>query len=233
MIRLTTLVAIVLLSALPSGASNAVSLGYSDETTIVGPGTDACASGSLIQNHDGSFENGYAWGYAGCVPPYYGAFGEGFSLGSGIIYCGAYWLTTLPDFWEDPPADCYVWEGGVGSSPGAVLAVVTGVEFWGIPSWPTVRQFDVDLNVSVGGPFTIGLWPDWPGGLIDYFIAADENGPMGHPWTNIAPGIGYPSGWQDPAVVWGETRSMGCGVYFEQGTPVESETWGSVKSLFR
>jgi hypothetical protein len=144
-----------------------------------------------------------------------------------------YWLTTLPDFWFDPPADCYVWDGGVDSTPGAVLAVFTGVSFSAIPPWPTVRQYDVAMDVSVTGPFTIGVWPEWLEGMIDYFFAADENGPRGHPWTCIAPGIGYPSGWQDPSLVWPGARSMGCGVYFEHGTPAETETWGSIKALFR
>jgi hypothetical protein len=94
-------------------------------------------------------------------------------------------------------------------------------------------QNDVDMNLAVTGPFTIGCWGPWPGQLCWYFFAADESGPGGHPWTRIAPGQGYPSGWQDPAVVWPNAKSMGCGVYFEQGTPVESETWGAVKALFR
>ncbi len=57
--------------------------------------------------------------------------------------------------------------------------------------------------------------------------------PRRPPWTCIAPGIGLPTGWHDPSLVWGDTRSMGCGVYFERGTPVEPETWGAVKSLYR
>jgi hypothetical protein len=213
-------------------ASNPASLGYSDETVIVGSDPDACAGGVLTYNHDGSFENAYAWRYGGVVPPYYGALGEAYDLGGGTVVCGAYWLSTLPDHMLDPPSDCYVWEGGVGSAPGAVLGVVIGVEFPGIPNWPTVRQFDVDLNISVTGPFTVGYWPESPGGHSGYFCGADLNGMGGHPWTCIAPGIGYPSGWQDPSVVWGPTRSMGCGVYFEQTTPVGTQTWGTIKALF-
>jgi hypothetical protein len=61
------LIGVVLLAALPAGASNAVSLGYSEETTIVRPRTDARATGALIYNHDGSFENGCIWRYRGCL----------------------------------------------------------------------------------------------------------------------------------------------------------------------
>jgi hypothetical protein len=219
-----------------AGASNFVSLGYSEETTIVGPGTDACATGVLIHNHDGSFENGFWWQYGGCAPPYYGAFGEAYDLGTGTIACGAYWLSDLPGgYYHEHRADCYVWEGGLSASPAAVLAVVTSVAMPTIPFWPVVGQNDVDLNIAVTGPFTIGYWGPWPGAGAWYFCAADQSGPVGHPWTCIAPGIGYPSGWQDPSVIefWGPTSAMGCGVYFVQGTPVECETWGSVKALFR
>ncbi len=233
MVRLAVPIGVLLLAALPGSASDAVSLGHSDETTVVGPGTDACASGTLIYNHDGSFENGYTWQYGGCQSPYYGAFGEGYDLGAGTAACGAYWVTTIPGFCDGYPADCYVWEGGLDSTPGQVLAVVTGVLFTNMAVWPTVGQNDVDLNVAVAGSFTIGYWGVWPGANWCFFCAADENGPGGHPWTCIAPGTGYPSGWQDPAIVWPNAKSMGCGVYFEQATPAESATWGAMKALFR
>jgi hypothetical protein len=233
MARLVTLAVVVLLTALPCGATNAVSLGYIDETTIIGPARE-CSGGTLIHNHDGSFESGYAWQYSGCAPPYYGAFGEGYDLGAGTIACGAYWLSTLPGFFPPTVADCYIWEGGVGSEPGDVLAVLPGVDMGPIGLWPYVTQHDVDMNAAVDGAFTIGYWGPWPGESSPwYFCAADESGPRGDPWTRIAPGQGYPSGWQHPSVVWPDARSMGCGVYFEQGTPVESETWGALKSLFR
>jgi len=232
MIRLLLLLALGTSSAV---ASDAVSLGRSDETTIVGPGTDACASGVLVHNHDGSFESGCMWQYGGTMPPYYGAFGEGYDLGAGVIACGSFWVTTLPGPWIPPNhADCYVWDGGVGSDPGTVLALLAGATFENSPYWPAVGRNDIDMGVSVSGPFTIGYWGDWPGAMGFWFCADDLDGPGGHPWTCIAPGIGYPSGWQDPALIesWGPIKSMGCGVYFEQGTPAESETWGSFKALF-
>jgi hypothetical protein len=107
------------------------------------------------------------------------------------------------------------------------------VVFTNLPLWPGVGQNDVDMNVAVSGPFTVGYWGDCPGSYSVFFCAADENGPGGHPWTCIAPGIGYPSGWQNPSVVWPDARSMGCGVYIEHATPVESPTWGAVKALFQ
>jgi len=232
MAKLAMLIGTLLLAVVPSGASNAVSLGYSDSTTIVGPGPDACADGFLMYHHDWTFENGYAWSYAGVAPPYYGAFGEGYDLGFGTVYCCAYWLTASYWFWDEP-SDCYVWEGGAGTLPGAVLGMTSTV-FLGIGYWPSVTQHHVDMNVVVTGPFTVGYWGNWPGQCAPFYCAADLDGNQGAPWTNIAPGIGYPTGWQDPSIVWGPTSSMGCGVYFwGPCSPVESETWGAIKAMFR
>ncbi len=231
MAKLAVLMAALLVAAMQCAADSAASLGYSDETTIVGPGADACASGVLIHSHDESFENAYAWAYGGVVAPYYGAFGEGYDLGSGTISCAAYWVTQVLADWFY--GDCYVWAGGVGPAPGAVLAVVAHVNFAPVPHWPEIGQKDFDVNLAVTGPFTIGYWGDWPGSYAAFFCAADLDGPAGHPWTCIAPGLGYPSGWQDPSTIWGPTRSLGCGVYFEQATSARSETWGALKALFR
>jgi hypothetical protein len=233
MTRCIVLIAALSLVALTSGASNFESLGYSDETTIVGPGSDACADGSLMYHHDDSFENGYSWAYLGCQPPYYGAFGEGYDLGPGTVFCGAYWLTTVPGLFNGQTADCYIWEGGTDTPPDAVVGVVTGIVFGNVALWPQVGQNDVDLNIAVTGPFTVGYWGNWPDTEYGYYCAVDLNGPQGHPWTCIAPGLGYPTGWADPSTIWGPTRSMGCGVYFGQGTSVESPTWGALKTLFR
>jgi hypothetical protein len=233
MSRFLALLVVLAIAAAACQASNFESLGYSEGTTIVGPGTDACSDGTLIYHHDDSFENAFGWNFEAVVPPYYGAFGEGYDLGQGMIYCGAYWLTTLDDFYTGQTSDCYIWEGGTDAPPDAVLGVVTGVVFNDVAIWPAIGQYDIDLNIAVTGPFTVGYWGNWPGAWQGFWCAADLNGRQGHPWTCIAPGQDYPSGWQDPGVVWGMMRSLGCGVYFEQGTPAEGETWGAVKALFR
>jgi hypothetical protein len=235
MTRLVVLSVALWLAASTAGASNFASLGYSDETTVVGPGTDACAEGTLIYHHDGSFENGYAFDYEGVAPPYYGAFGEGYDLGPGVVTCGAYWLGTLWGYYQGEPSDCYIWQGGVDTLPGTVLGVVPGIVFDNIPLWPEIGQNDIELNISVDGEFTVGCWGNWPGaGEPAYFWAVDLDGEQGHPWLCMAPTIGWPTGWMDPSDIWDPpTRSMGLGVYFEQGTPVEAETWGAIKGMFR
>ena len=222
----------VALSVLPARAMNAAWLGYTEDGTTIGDGRD------FVVHHDGSFENAYAWQYGGAVAPYYGAFGEAYDAGYGDTICqAAYWVSA--GYFVGQTADCYVWESGIGSSPGAVLGVVADVVFSNVPDWPACGENDVTLCIYLGGPFTVGYWGNWPDALCGYYCAADLNGPGGHPWTCIAPGIGYPSGWQDPSIVFGPTRSMGIGVDLIQigglccYSPAESPTWGSIKAMFR
>jgi hypothetical protein len=220
----------VLALAVAANATNPVSLGYSDQTTIQGVQGDACAQGTLYYNHDGSFENGYAWQYGGVVAPYYGAFAEGYDLGVGIVRCASLWLSQTGNA-PGHTCDVYVW-GSDGLNPTDVKCVVTGVVPAGIGMWPTITQHDVDINCCVSGGFFVGYWGNWPGAYTAWYCAADLDGFGGLPRTNIAPGIGYPTGWQDPSLIWGTTQSMGLGAYFGEGIPAENPTWGSIKALF-
>jgi len=226
--------AIVSLAATQVGAADWVVLGPSHETSIRPSTRDDCTGGPLQANHDFTFETAYGWDYWGAWPEPNGAFGEAFDLGAGTIVCGAYWLTYYPAL-EVGTANLYVWEGGISGPPGAVVALVTDVAFDNIPLWPEVGENAVAIDHAVDGEFTIGYWPDWGPypGEPGFFCAADESGPKGHPWTYVAPGIGLPSGWQDPDVAFGDCRSLGIGLYFHEGlTPARGPTWGAVKSLF-
>ena len=116
-----------------------------------------------------------------------------------------------------------------------MLFLLSGVAVGTIAFWPSISQHDVAMGCVVCDEFTLGYWADfsWRTRDLGWFIAIDQNGPGGHPWTNIAPGIGFPTGWHDPEVVWGATQSLGFGVYFGPGaSPVEEATWGEIKSLF-
>lgn len=206
-------------------------LGYRADTVVL-PLLDSECEDSLHVHHDDTFENGYCWGYGGIVPPYYGAFAEGFSMGAGFVECGAFWFTQAGNYWPCP-MDLYVWEGGAASPPGIVLFMSGGHLPENVPPWPTIGQNDFPIGLGVSGEFTVGYWADHSSAICPYYIAADLNGPGGHPWVNIAPGIGYPTGWQDPSMIWGPTQSLGIGVYFQPPpTEVTSETWGRLKSLF-
>jgi hypothetical protein len=226
-----TLLAILAIAA-GANAADFSSTGSGVETTIVTAGDDTCTQ-TLYVNHDGSFENGYCWQYGGIVPPTYGAFGEGFSLGGGCIECIAIWATQVGNYFGQT-CDTYVWDGGVTGVPGNVLWTATGQAFTNIGFWPTLTQNDFACGYQVAGDFTVGYWADFSAMVCGWFIGADQNGFGGYPWSNIAPGIGYPTGWQNPTVIWGTTQSLGFGVYFEEGgtSPVEAATWGEIKDLF-
>jgi hypothetical protein len=59
---------------------------------------------------------------------------ETHDLGQGTIYCGMYWLTTLPGMFNGQSSDCYIWEGGTDTQPDAVLGGVTGIIFGNVPN---------------------------------------------------------------------------------------------------
>jgi hypothetical protein len=142
-------------------------------------------------------------------------------------------VSTLPGYFYGQTCDVYVWEGGVTRAPGTVLGMVPGNVLSNVPVWPTVGENDVVVpGYVVQGEVTVGYWGNWPGASCAYFIGADLDGYGGYPWTYIAPGIGYPTGWNDPSVIWGLTQSLGLGLVYVWNSPVESQSWGSIKSMF-
>ncbi len=212
-------------------ASGPESLGSTNETLVVSSSGDNC-SGTLVYNHDDSFENGYCW--TSTQEPYGGAFGEAFDIGPVNVECAAYWLTQTGNYYIQR-TDLYIWAGGISGEPGEVLYVATNHLFDPPPAiWPEISQHDVEIVEYINeAEFTVGLWADLGVEPCSWYIAVDEDGPEGHPWTNVAPGVGYPTGWQHPAVIWGVTSSLGIGFYWGPFSPIESETWGRVKRLFR
>jgi hypothetical protein len=219
-------------AARTAAAGDFSDLGYCEDTVIQSAGFDECA-GTLLYNHDDSFENGYCWEGGGILPPYYGAWGEGYDLGAVTIECGVFWFTS-GSYGDPATIDLYVWDGGVHGPPASVLHMVAGVVIPSLPFWPTIGRIDLELGTCVNGAFTVGYWEDNSSQMCVIYCAADENGSGGHPWTCIAPGIGYPTGWQHPNVVHPNCVSMGIGVTVTNTpSPAESETWGAIKSMFR
>ncbi len=213
-----------------AGAGDAADLGYREDTVIQGDENPECA-GVLTYNHDHSFENGYCWQYDGIALPYYGAFAEGFDLGCSTTECAVYWLTNVGDFPD--PIDVYIWDGGVHGPPASVLCLVPGVSV-NVGYWPECAENRIEVGCAIGGEIAVGYWTDSSSHYCTIYCAADENGGGGHPWTCIAPGIGYPDGWQHPNVVYPNCVSMGIGVTVtDNPSPVEGQTWGAVKALFR
>ena len=184
-------------------------------------------------NADGEYENGYSWRYGGVVEPYYGAFAECYS-GSGSICAVVLDITQVGGF-SGQSMDVYVWDDYLGC-PGNVLCLTPGFVPDEIAYWPAMSRIDVPLSsCCVSSAWWIGYWPNWPGGGASWFIGADLDGGDGCPVTNIAAGIGFPTGWHNVSVAWGPTQAIGIGVRIEDcgGTPVRETTWGAVKQLFR
>lgn len=229
--KLCMALVICILAATIARADDFSSLGYREDTIIVDETGDDCV-GTRIYNHDYSFENGYCWQLDGIAPPYYGAWGEAFDTGPVTVECGLFWWTTI-SYYYPRPADVYLWSGGVAGPPHEVLAMLPDI----LPHagfWPTCSLNEIEIDCCVSNDFTVGFWfDDWDQVCITY-ICADESGTPGNPWTCIAPGTGYPSGWQHPRVVHPNCSSLGIGATITWvPSPVESKTWGAVKELFR
>jgi len=202
----------MLLAANDAAATDFSSTGRGDGAVVPGPDSNPCPGSDLFLSSDGSYENGYAWQYGGIVPPNYGAFAEGF--GSGGSICGVQLALTQVGSFHDWPIDVYIWASD-GLNPDYVLSVTTGIHVSPPAYWPSISLHDirvVDTGVS-GCAYFVGFWGNWPGMLTPWYLGADLDGPGGLPRTNIAPGIGYPTGWQDPSVVWGPTMALGIGVH--------------------
>ena len=193
------------------------------------------ASGREVWMHsDGSYESAYAWFPPGCQPPDYGSFAERYS---GCGWIAAIVLDVTDDgIWENELLDAYVWDSSDGV-PGNVLAVETDVRLYGVPYWPNVGRFFVDLSepAYVDDMWWVGFWGNWPYSEIGFWVGADHDGPGGgSPMTKIAPGLEWPEGWQDVAVRWGSTAALGIGAEVDETpSPPISPTWGRIKGLFR
>lgn len=229
---LVGMLALRILSGSMAEATDFDQVGPTDDPgAVLEYGDDLC-EGLLVCNHDHTFENGCTWQYGGVVPPYYGAFAEGFDLGETTLRCVVLWITQI-DLYAGGPCDVYVWDGGCPDAPGAVLSVTPDVDPGPPAYWPDTSRHDIDIpDLVVDGSFAVGYWGAWPGAMTQWFVTADLDGPGGHPWTYIAPGTGFPMHWRDPSVVWGPIESLGLGCLHGEVTRVEGQTWGAIKGLF-
>ncbi|MEZ4648231.1 MAG: hypothetical protein R3E97_05480 [Candidatus Eisenbacteria bacterium] len=193
----------------------------------------AGSCGWIKFNADRTYENSYAWQYGGVVPPMYGAFVE--------IYdsyretpCAIVLDLTQTGGDAGQTLDLYAWSI-VAGLPGQVLGIRTGVDPGPIATWPSVSEHVLEFSSDCADSMFLGFWGNWPGGPSGWFVGADLDGFGGCPMTNIAPGIGYPTGWQNVSIVWGPTQAIGIGGEFiECGpVPVQESSWGKVKALFR
>ncbi len=220
---------------LSQAGRTARSVGVGHGKIKAGPRTNPCSGSTLLLNADGSYENGFTWWYGGQVAPYYGAFAEGYTA-TGFV-CGQQWaITSETGMYSGQKADAYLWNSD-GTNPTSVINVDYGMTVSTPAIWPSFTLADINTTDEVSpGNFFVGYWGEWPGAIAGWFIGADLNGYGGMPRTNIAPGIGYPTGWNNVCVIWGPTQAIGLGAYVMEGppppVPVSIQTWGRIKSLY-
>jgi len=233
--KLTVLLAFLGMVVFASGAAGVErvgSVGIGHGVAVHGGDTDPCPPSTLMVNYDGTGEHGYCWQYGGMVAPYYGAFAEGYA--GPVLVCGVALYLTQIGYYTGQRTDLYVWDSD-GVNPTNVLTMMAAVSVPGsIAFWPSISQHDMLVTETpVGTTFFVGYWGNWPGGgPCPWYIAADLDGFGGLPRTHIAPGIGYPTGWNDVSIVWGPTMAIGIGAWTKPITPTEDKTWGSIKQLY-
>ncbi len=193
--------------------------------------------GGAVHFHaDGTYENGYTWQYGGVAPPLYGAFAELYPIGVAKPCAIVLDLSQVGGA-SGQTADLYVWQSTNGL-PGAVIGFRPDVDPGPVAFWPSLSRhaLEIDSNCSFGDEFFVGYWANWPSAVAGWYVGADTDGfGGGCSLTKIAPGQGFPTGWQDVSVAWGPTESLGIGVevYDCDIIPVRESSWGKIKSLFR
>lgn len=206
------------------------------EAGFVLPGRDdnPCPGSDLLLRFDGTGEAACSWQGDGVLPPDYGAWAEGYTA-TGLV-CGIqFHFSALTGWQTGQNLDAYVYDSD-GENPSAVLSMTPGIDPGPVAIWPALSSHDIDTeDVEVGGEFFAGFWGAWPGEFPPgWGTVCDLDGPQGMPRTKIAPGIGYPTGWHDPSIVFGPTRNNAIGPYVAPlPIPASGSTWGSVKMLYR
>ena len=224
------LAAAALVAGVSANAANVASTG--EGVGILNDNMDG-SCGTLFFNADGTYENGYAWQYGGIVAPDYGAFAEAYDT-VGLMACSVVMDLTQTGNDVGQTADLYAWEDA-GGIPGAVLGVATGYDPGSIAFWPSLSRHSGSITAKCADRTWVGYWGNWPGALSGWFVGADLDGFGGFPYSNLAPGIGYPTGWNNVSIVWGPTQALGLGAEFVDCgvVPTENKTWGAIKNLYK
>jgi hypothetical protein len=190
----------------------------------------------LLMHADGTYE-GTCWEGV-CPGPDWGSLAERYEGPARVL--SVVLDLTKPSIHDYNRIDIYIWRDGQ-DEPGDVIWVMTDVDVSTVtPVWPAVGRgiFDLPEPICVDGVWWVG---DWPSPMPYYFIAADLDGPGGgrsmvkipDEWEDL------PVGWQDVELVWGPVygsiAALGIGAEVDSCplTPVESQTWGNIKALFR
>jgi len=228
-----TLTAVLAGSMFAAGPATATGSAVSMEGPLVVRSESDTRCGTLLWNADQTFEAACGWEYEGVVPPYYGAFAESYH-GEWDVCAAVFGFTRSYDPMGEV-MDVYVWEDA-GGIPGNILCLVADIDPGPVAEWPYVSYHRVKMTACcTGNDWWVGYWGNWPGEQSWWYIASDEDGQGGTPKTNIAPGLGYPTGWQDNDVPFGPTNALAIGAEVIPcgSTPTGDTTWGRIKAVAR
>ena len=195
---------------------------------------DPC--GELLLHGDGTWESAEGWAYYESPPPDYGAFAECYS-GEGELCTLVLWGTQVGV--SDPTGyDAFVWDDSGNGEPGNVICSALGLDAGTMPVSPTFKRIEAPLSgCCVSGSWWVGFRGAWLGPTPGFYIGVDYDGPVHScPMTKIAPGLGYPEGWQNVSVIHGvDAKALAIGALIRPCAPVAAEpaSWGKVKSLYR
>ncbi len=203
---------------------------------LVDSGDGGVCDAPLLENADGTYENGYGWSGGGALPPDYGAFAERYAV-PGQKVCSVVFDFTATGNQAGQTMDVYVWDSADGMTPTTVTGVVTDFDPGAIAFWPSIsrHEVEVDADCSATGTAFVGFWGNWGSGTNGWFIAADTDGVGGGlPSTNYAPGQGFPTGWGNVSAAWGPTQALGISARAIEDctTPTVETTWGQIKALY-
>ncbi|MBU2691043.1 MAG: hypothetical protein KJ970_08945 [Candidatus Eisenbacteria bacterium] len=214
-------------------------------TGVIKPGIKVPAlRGETLGNHDGTFENAYAWAYAGVAAPDFGAFAESYEAPAAPFATGiTLYLSQIGNYACGPQMELYCWEDD-GGRPGNAIVCLSGMDPGSPAEWPGISEHNIPFPGPIPVPmlFWIGYWGSWIDDIPRFFIAADLDGPgsIKGPRTKIAENLEYPSGWQNPSLVWDPTQSLGICVQTLSTASVSGPaekiklaTWGGFKSLYK
>ncbi|MCC7142769.1 MAG: hypothetical protein IT349_11775 [Candidatus Eisenbacteria bacterium] len=192
------------------------------------------AAQTLLSNADGGFETAYLPREDVLLPPDYGAFAERYSGAWQVV--GVTLEFTQIGIWGSSLHDLFVWQDDGSGAPGQVICTRRIELEPQPPYWPNCLHYEYSLTPGccVSGDWWVGAWLVYPG-VPTYYLCSDLTGGAGTTsMIKIPPGLEWPEGWQDVDLVFGPTHALGIGALVEEcaPTPVESRTWGRVKSLY-
>ena len=104
---------------------------------------------------------------------------------------------------------------------GHIQPILVGYRYYFGPAGSRLRFFAGPSFGMAKASVDVSYWADFSTQGCGYYVAADLNGPGGCPMTNIAPGIGYPTGRNNASVVWGPVQAIGIGSWFGAGVPTK------------